>query len=149
MTRFWSNWLALWCASVAVFGVVLMTGAFAETDAAIRILLDRLNGAAPLDMTQPLRFSLALMGAVTLGWSVTLLATVRAALILGDAGAPVWRLLTASAALWYIVDSCLSVATGFALNVVPNTIYLAAFLLPMAASGVWQRPEHHALRETA
>ena len=136
MTGFWRGWLTIWCAAVGGFGIVLTAGAFAATDAPVRVLLDTMNGSAPLAMTDPLRFALALMGAVTSGWAATLYAAIRAADLLGDRGQPIWRLLTAGVIGWYIIDSALSVATGFGLNAVSNTIFLVAFLWPVLASGV-------------
>lgn len=87
-------------------------------------------------MTPALRFSLAVMGPVTIGWCLALLACVRAADLLGDRTAPVWRLVTWGVAAWYVIDSILSVVTGFGLNVLPNTLYLAAYLLPILRTGV-------------
>ena len=136
MTNFWRRWLTIWCAAVGAFGMVIMAGAFAATDAPIRVLLDTMNGSAPLEMTASLRFALALMGAVTLGWAATLYAAIRAADLLGDRGQPIWRMLTAGVVGWYVVDSVLSVATGFGLNALSNTIFLIAFLWPVMASGV-------------
>ena len=136
MTDFWRGWLAIWCLAVGAFGAVLIGGAFAATDVLVRALLDMMNGSAPLEMTVPLRFALALMGAVTLGWAVSLYAAIRAADLLGERGQPIWRMLTAGVVGWYIVDSALSVATGFGLNAASNTIFLIAFLWPVLASGV-------------
>jgi len=37
---------------------------------------------------------------------------------------------------WYVIDSILSITTGFGLNAAPNTVFMAAFLLPVIRSGV-------------
>lgn len=136
MSRVWSNWLTLWCGAVAAFGLVLIGGASEATAGPVHLLLDLLNGSAPLITGGPLPFTLALMGAVSLGWSVTLLAGIRAAQALGPAGRPIWRLLTISVLGWYVIDSLLSVATGFALNALPNTVIVVGFLIPILRSGV-------------
>ena len=136
MTRFWRIWLDVWCLAVGAFGIVLIGGAFAATDGPARAVLAIINPAADLDFSPTLRFALALMGAVTLGWSITLGAAIRAADALGTAGAPVWRMVTWSVVGWYVIDSSLSVATGFALNAVSNSVLLAGYLLPVLRSGV-------------
>lgn len=137
MTGFWRNWLTIWCGAVAIFGLVLTGGAFPTADAPIRWMIATINPAADATMTDTLRFSLALMGAVTIGWSLTLHAAIRAADRLGAAGGPVWRLLVLSMCAWYVIDSSLSVATGFGLNAVSNTVFMAAFLWPLWRSGVF------------
>jgi hypothetical protein len=43
---------------------------------------------------------------------------------------------------WCVIDSILSIATGFWLNTVANAIYTAAFLLPVIRSGVLSNAEN-------
>jgi len=99
-----------------------------------------LNGGAEVDFDAPLRFSVALMGCVALGWSLTLLVAMQAAHQLGDRGRTVWLGLTASVAGWFVIDSLLSTVTGFGLNALSNTVFMAAFLLPIVRSGVLRNP---------
>ncbi|HEX8388300.1 MAG TPA: hypothetical protein VF636_04725 [Sphingomonas sp.] len=49
--------------------------------------------------------------------------------------APIWRALTAAVVIWFVVDSTVSVATGFALNAVSNAAFLVAYLVPMLGAG--------------
>lgn len=76
------------------------------------------------------------MGAVTLGWGRTLMTTIQAAHQLGAAGRSTSVGLIVSVLAWFVIDSSLSVATGFGLNAVSNSILLAGFLLPIVRSGV-------------
>lgn len=139
MTKFWRNWLDAWCAAIAAFGLVLIGGAFPATDAPVSLLLAAF-GEAPVDpMTPTLRFALALMGAVSLGWAATFHAAFDAAHRLGAAGGPAWRKLRLAVSLWFVVDSSLSIATGFAWNAVSNLVLLVAVLVPLLASGVLGR----------
>jgi hypothetical protein len=139
MSGFWRSWLIGWCGAVGLFGVVLAGGASEATSGPTRIVFDLLNGPGELVLAPLLRFSLAVLGAVTIGWSVTLLAAIRAASQLGKSGRPIWMLITVSVLSWYVIDSSLSIATGFGLNAVPNTGFVAAFLLPVIRSGVLGR----------
>jgi hypothetical protein len=131
MSAFWKSWLNGWCGAVMLFGLVLLTGAFEATSGPLGALYGLLGPAVP-DFDPALRFSVALLGAVTIGWGLTLYAAVDAAHKLGG---PMWRRLTVAVVAWYVIDSALSVATGFALNAVPNTLFLIGWLLPLRASG--------------
>ncbi|TRW14842.1 hypothetical protein [Glacieibacterium frigidum] len=136
MTGFWRNWLMVWAASVAVFGIALMGTAFPATEGPFRTLLAWIAGQDGMAMAQSERFAWALCGAVTTGWAGTLVAALRGAWTLGDAGRPVWRLLTLSVVGWFVIDSSLSAATGFERNALSNFVLLAAYLLPVWRSGV-------------
>ena len=136
MTGFWRTWLTVWAWSIGAFGVVLIGAGFAATEGPTLWVMRALDGPGDLTMTPPLRFALALCGAVTLGWSLTMLAALRAAWQLGAAARPVWVAITVTVVGWYVVDSTLSVATGFALNAVSNTVFLIAYLIPVLRCGV-------------
>lgn len=138
----WQAQMQLWCGAVMIFGLVLIGGAFEATSAGVNALFAILDGPGPMTWDPVLCFSLALMGAVTLGWGATVLAVVR-----GTAGMPaaqalaLWRGITTALLLWYVVDSALSVATGFWRNALSNTVLIGWYLLlvrrrsaPVAAS---------------
>lgn len=137
MSVFWRRWMAGWCWAVGLFGVVLAACGLETASALTQTIFGFLNRPEELNLNPHLRFSLAVLGAVTIGWSLTLVAAMKAANQLGkQAGKPVWILTTVSVLSWYVIDSILSVATGFWLNTIPNTIFVAAFLLPVIYSGV-------------
>lgn len=136
MSTFWRNWLSIWCWAVGLFGVVLAGGAFAATSGPARLLLDILNGSADIALDGAMPFGLAVLGAVTLGWSLTLMAAIQAADQLGARGRSVWVMLIGGVTAWFVIDSALSIATGFGLNVIPNTLLAATFLVPVLRSGV-------------
>ena len=120
--------LGTWCGIVVLFGVGLAGAGFASTDGLARMALGLLGHPDPI-FTAELRFAVALMGAVTLGWGLTIAAVVS----VGDRlpmsiVRAVWRRVTASVLAWFVIDSTLSIATGFALNAASNTVLLAMFL---------------------
>lgn len=131
----WQAQMQTWCGAVMIFGLVLMGGAFEATSAGVYALFGILDGPGPMDWDPALRFSLALMGAVTLGWGATVLAMVRATGAMPQvAAAALWRGITAALLLWYVVDSGLSVATGFWRNALSNTVLIGWYLLLMRRS---------------
>lgn len=136
MSGFWRNWMTVWCWAVGVFGVVLAGAGLEATSGPSRLVFALLQGPEALVLNAQMRFSVALMGAVTLGWSLTLMTTIKAALKLGEAGRSTWIGLIVSVLTWFVIDSSLSIATGFGLNAVSNAILLAGFLLPLFQSGV-------------
>lgn len=134
MHGIWKSWMTIWCLAAIAFGVILAGMAFPATDAAARTAYDILGsdvGNSP-DFDAPgMRFSIGLVGAVTIGWGLTILAIVRT-----EAGGPaLWRWLAGMMIAWFAIDSSISIATGFPLNAVSNTVFLAGFLLPVLASG--------------
>jgi len=137
MSGFWWKWMTGWCWAVAFFGIVLAGGGLEVTSGPVRIFFDLLNGPGELDLDAYMRFSLGVLGPITVGWSLTVMAAMKAANQLEEQAAkPIWVLVVASVACWFVLDSFLSVHTGFWRNTIPNLIYMAAFLLPVIRSGV-------------
>lgn len=136
MTQTLQKWMTVWCGAVGLFGLVLVGSGWSATSGPITAVMELMNGSE-LVFDLPLRFSLGLAGAVSLGWSLTLVAVVRVANRL-DPGLnqTLWTGITASIAVWYVLDSSVSVATGFWPNAVSNTAFLVVFLVLVVSSGV-------------
>jgi len=135
MTGLWKTWITIWCWAVILFGVLLAGAAFPATDWGVRFLYGLLS-SAPLPgdfLAAPgIRFSIALMGAVSIGWGCTVLFLLP---VIHTAGAPAWRGLTAALAVWFVIDGILSASTGFALNNLPNLAFMTGYAIPLLASG--------------
>ena len=136
MSGFWRNWFAIWCVSIGGFGTLLAGGAFPQTDGPAGLLMTLLQGGGEVSFDPALRFSFAVMGAVTIGWAVTLHLMIRAAIALGDTGRPLWTAATAGMMCWFVIDCALSVATGFGLNVIPNLSLVTIYVVGLLGSGV-------------
>ncbi len=135
MTTFWRTWLMVWATGIIVFGAVIAGGAFEATSGPIRFIYESLQGPGPITFDAPMRFNQGVLGGVTIGWGITVLLMLQAAADLGEKGRPFWVAITAGIAAWFVIDSALSIATGFALNVIPNLALLAGFIIPMLATG--------------
>lgn len=133
MTGFWRSWIIVWCWAAGLFGAAVAGGAFESTDGPVRSLFTAFGRWGAPDMTPHLRFATGLLGAVTIGWALTLAAVACA---VETVSAAMWRTVTTAVVAWYLVDSGLSIATGFAFNAVSNTLFTAAYLVPILASGV-------------
>lgn len=137
MAKPFRTMIMVWCWTVVVFGIVLMGGTFTGTDGPTRQLLAILGDGVP-EMNAPLRFGIGLMGAVTFGWGLTMLAVASVShLIDPAAGRLLWRRIALAVCAWYVVDSAISIATGFALNAASNTVFLGAFLAILWQGGVF------------
>ena len=140
MTDFWKNWLNLWSFAVTIFGAVLALAAFAPTDGLARIVFASFQNPMPGDIDMLHRFSIGLMGAVTMGWGMTLYVAFQAIHLADRAHGPrIWRNLTLAALIWYVIDSSISVATGYWLNAVSNTLFIALYLIPLLRTGAMRR----------
>ena len=136
MSTFWKNWLTLWCLGAGMFGLILYGAGFASTTAPTAMIFDLFGNPLPDQPDRYLRFAISLMGAVTLGWMITFYTLCRAAWSLDDAAArPLWRGAALSLGVWYVIDSYASIATGFPLNAVSNTVLAGAILWPIVATG--------------
>ena len=129
------SWFFIWCLSIGLFGVVLAGGALAATDGAVRLVLALLHGPTEALYDPPLRFSLGVMGGVSIGWAVMLHFVVQEAIVQGAAGRNLWNAITAGMVTWFVIDSTLSTVTGFGLNVVPNVGLLAMYVVGLMRSG--------------
>lgn len=136
MHGIWSIWMRAWCWGMLAFGALLVTAAIPGLDGAVRALYVLFSAnpsnAAAFDHSAT-RFGLGLQGALTIGWGLTILTLLSAA---RAAGAPLWRGLTGALLVWYVIDSAISIATGFWPNAVSNTVLMAAFAYPVFAAGV-------------
>jgi hypothetical protein len=138
MSSIWRNWLVIWSWAVIAFGALLAGAAFPATDAPVRMLMGVMHGEAPPAMDAYLRFGVALLGAVSIGWGVVMLGVMQVAFRMGAEAAPIWRAITTGVVIWYVVDSALSVTTGFALNAASNTALLVGYIIPIFASQAMQ-----------
>jgi hypothetical protein len=148
MHGFWKTWMQLWCWGVLAFGVVLTAAISPVLDGPARAFYDLVHW--PLDrqssFVETTRFTAGILGAVTIGWALTLLSAMAAAEHLPPAPASaLWRGLSLATVIWFVVDSAASIAAGVPGNAISNTVFFAGFLVPIVGSGVLGGP----VRQTA
>ena len=139
MTGLWKTWMRMWYAATLLFGAVLALAAIPGLDAPGRWLMATVSGDPAMAglLDEPaMRFAVGLMGALTIGWVLTLMAAVQGAEAVGPA---LWRRILVAMLAWYVIDSTISVMTGFGLNAVSNTLLTIGFLIPVFGSGVLRK----------
>jgi hypothetical protein len=137
MTPFWQYWIKATCGTLGLLGLILAGGAIDATAGPARLYFQLVGDSAQLDLNPHMQFTLGVLGGVCIGWSITFFATFQAAHELqGEAAAKVWRLTLIGLTAWYIVDSTLSVVTGFWGNAVVNTLFFASLVYPIIRADV-------------
>jgi hypothetical protein len=74
----------------------------------------------------------AVLGAVMVGWAVLLLFVLHGPFRRMETAA--WNMIAASLVAWFVPDTAFSLWSGFWQNAVLNTVMLAAFAVPLAAT---------------
>jgi len=115
-----------------VTGLALALAAVPALNIGVRLLTDLLvwplDGAETLAASET-RLALAIGGGVMLGWGLMIWQLAGDAL--ERAPDAVRAIIRSSVLGWFVVDSAGSIAAGAALNVLPNLVFLALFLIPM------------------
>ena len=135
---FWENCLHTWVWMVIGFGCLFSAAGVPGLDAGAGLFYWVVSGgvvdASHFD-APGMRISVSLVGAVMLGWGCAMLAVYRAC----GADVAVWRGLSRALLIWFVVDSVLSVATGFPLDAVSNAVFVALFMGPAVKLGFFSR----------
>jgi hypothetical protein len=139
MSPFWQAWFRFWLISMVIFALAVAGGALPATEAPFRLGLALVHGGEPVELSPALRFVTGILGGVFLGWIVMMALVLRQAAAMGPGGRPLWLAATLGMFAWFALDSTLSVLTGFALNVVPNSLALGLYLIGVAGGGVLVR----------
>lgn len=133
MSGLWKTWMHMWCWATLAFGVVLAAAAVPALEGPTLAFYDLVTwpiDGAPATFEPIARFTCGVLGAVMIGWALTIFA------LLPVADARAWRGFTGAMVIWYVIDSTVSITAGAPGNAVSNTAFLVLFLIPVLASGV-------------
>ncbi|WP_427452683.1 hypothetical protein [Litorimonas sp. WD9-15] len=130
--------LKLFAWVVILFGAVLCLAGFTLTLAPVDLLYKVFHpGEGHAVWGDHLRFSTGLMGAVTLGWGLTLLALAKHTAIMNAASVKaLWGSVTTGMIIWLVIDSVISIANGFWVNALSNAVIAAIYFWAIGKSGV-------------
>jgi hypothetical protein len=122
---------------VVVFGAILALFAFPATELPARLFYELIQNPVATEPDRHFRFAMGLMGCISMGWGLTMLACFKAAALLeGEQARSIWRSFTIAALFWFVTDSAASWYTGFPLNAVSNAVLTGLYLIPVWRSGV-------------
>lgn len=138
MGNFWRVWLNAWCYVVILFGFGLSGAGIEGFERFAETFLWYLGDQSTLRFNELERFSLGLVGAITVGWGLTLLYYIQMAHYSNE-GNRVWRRLIGVLLVWYVIDGYISYRTGFTLNIASNSVIFLAFFVPLYLSGKLKR----------
>ena len=74
-----------------------------------------------------------------MGWAITLHGVSGFALDRGRDARPLWLAMPMGLMGWYVIHGVCSAATGFALNLIPNTTLALMFAVGVMVNGVLKR----------
>ena len=131
---FWWCWLVAVTAGVIVFGLAMVLAPGLTQAFFNRLLFG--STAPPAAFGAPvvdyLVFVYGVLGAVMVGWGVALLVLVAGPVRRGDASG--WWAVCASLAVWFVIDSTFSVASGHWPNAGLNLAFFVLYAVPLAAT---------------
>jgi len=134
VSRLWWGWLLLATLGVALFGLALIILPEAMQRFFGWVLFSGQH--APIELSaranEYVIFIYGVLGAVMVGWCVTLLALLLGPFRRGERAG--WDTLALSITTWYVIDSGWSLWSGFWENAALNTLFLLLFAIPLAAT---------------
>jgi hypothetical protein len=141
ISRFWWFWMLTVCIGTGVFGLafVLLPEAMIRLFDALLFPGHGVDAAFGTKAGAYIRFVSGVLGAVMTGWSVMMVCWVAGPFRRGEPMG--WIAVAASIVCWYVIDTPFSLLSGYAGNAIVNTLFLAAFAVPLAATAgqFWPR----------
>lgn len=132
--KFWYNWLIGASFSVMLFslGLILLPETMQSFFNLVYFGAEDADGRFSKDATEYIYFVNAVLGGVMMGWMTAILYVLVTSFRHGETTG--WNIITVSLAIWFVIDSSASIATGFAENAVLNLGFLLMFAVPLAAT---------------
>lgn len=128
----WDRWLELAVILVVVSGAFFVFAGKATTTVFEWIIFGSADSPIPSGLAADyLTFVYAVLGAVMVGWGCLLWPIVRGPVRRRECWA--WTAVSWSMGIWFVVDSTVSIASGFGENAVLNLGFGAAFAVPLIA----------------
>ena len=132
--NFWWRWLVAANIGVMLFGIAqalfpnLVRQGFGLMVFGSATYMDTF----PQDAIRYITLTHAVMGAVMIGWGVSMMYTLFTQFRAGEWIG--WLSPAVALTLWYIPDTAMSIVAGFWQNALLNTIFIVLFAIPLAAT---------------
>jgi hypothetical protein len=134
VNNFWWKWVIVVIIGVMIFSLTLML----IPDTMQELFNILFYGSADADgrfdenASDYIQFVYGVLGAVMIGWSVSMLTTVFGAFKRGEREG--WNGLALSIVVWFVVDSAFSIYAGFVENAVFNLTVFVMLAIPLGAT---------------
>lgn len=130
-TNFWRWWLLLASALIAAYGVLLAVAGTVAGRLFDVLGFGMRSGAIPDGQARSyVLFVYAVLGAVLLGWMLTVAGIAAGPLRTGEPWA--WPVLATSVGAWFVLDTGVSLVVGSWQHAAFNLVFLAALAVPLA-----------------
>jgi len=131
---FWWRWLVVVTIGIVGFGLSLVVAPDLARRGFGLLVYSSSDGIDKLGARAVEYIDLAhgVLGAVMVGWGVVLLFALFGPFRHGSRDG--WRALVASLAIWFVVDTTISLWTGFWQNAVLNAVIAVLYAVPLAAT---------------
>jgi len=140
--RIWIRWLYGVTFAIMLLGesMVLMPGVAREFFSLLFYFAPgQFQARYPAEANEYILFAHGVLGAVMLGWGVSMFLIIRGPFQRRDSGG--WALLAAPMLVWFAADTGFSLYTGFWQNAILNSALLLLFAIPLAATRRYFRRE--------
>jgi hypothetical protein len=133
VSPFWWRWMVVVTIGVIVYGLALLVAPGPMQDIYNRVFYSDRDIATVFssEASHFVRFVYRVLGAVMVGWMITVLGIVIVPFRRGERWT--WTTLTLSIGAWFVLDSAFSMADGFVMNAVFNVAFLVLFAIPLTA----------------
>ena len=132
--RFWRYWLIVAALGVAAFGAVLVVAPALGRRIFGLLVFSSPSGIEALGASATPYITLVhgVLGAVMVGWAITLLFIAIGPF--GRGSWDGWLAIAVSLSAWFVADTAFSLWTGFWPNAVLNLVVATLFAIPLAAT---------------
>ncbi len=132
--RFWWYWLIVAALGVATFGAVLVVIPALGRQVFGLLLFSSPSGIEALGASATPYITLVhgVLGAVMVGWAITLLSIAIGPL--GRGSWDGWLAIAVSLSEWFVADTAFSLWTGFWPNAALNLVVATLFAIPLAST---------------
>ncbi len=133
--RFWQRWLIAVTIGVVIYATGLMLMPQTMHGLFSRLFFGDSDNVQRIGEDYPefIQLVYGVLGAVMIGWMVTLLAIMWRHFRTDPRGT--WQILVISIGVWYAVDSGFSVVIGLVEHAVFNTGFLVLYVVPLVGIG--------------
>ncbi len=131
--RFWWRWLVVMTVGLILFAAsfIVLSDLMQQVYNTLLFPVTQAHTTFNTAASEYIRFVYIVLGAVMIGWGLSLLFTLAGPFKLGHRES--WWAVVVSLTTWFVIDSALSVAMGFWPNAIINIVFFILYSIPLIA----------------